>query len=120
MKVFPKTWVVLCCVLFARCVLASPGLEQGNQLVEQGQYEQAIEVYRGLLDREDGKGVISAHIAYAYLQLGQADDAEKWMDRAIEKDPRNARFYDRRAGIYNRQPRIRMPVCSTNWVWPET
>lgn len=71
-------------------------LQEGEKLLSQENYNDAILVFTKALERgEDPKKVIPRR-AWAYLKADQPDRAAEEFTNAIELDPENAHFYSER------------------------
>ncbi|HDJ23399.1 MAG TPA: tetratricopeptide repeat protein [Candidatus Aminicenantes bacterium] len=64
-------------------------LTEGNNLYNQGQYQEAISIYQKILGQFPDAYVINKNIGNAYFQLEDYDQAEEYYKKVLEKDPNN-------------------------------
>ena len=56
----------------------------GNELLEQGHYDQAIELYQKVLLRRPNFWLANFNLGYAYYKVNMLDEAEWYLNRAIQ------------------------------------
>jgi len=66
------------------------GLNEGNKLFEEKQYEAAIAAYQGIIDKNPDLAIINLNIGNCYFELQKYDLAEQAYHKVLEKDPQNA------------------------------
>lgn len=59
---------------------------KGNRMLARGQYEEAFEYFQGLLARSPGDPVLLQRLAYAELQLGDFEGAERLSRQSLESE----------------------------------
>ena len=64
-------------------------LKQGNQLFEEGKYEESIPVYTKILEEFPDVYIVNKNIGNAYFKLENYNEAEKYYLKVLEKDPKN-------------------------------
>jgi len=64
-------------------------LETGNKLYDEKKYEQAIEVYKNLLQKYPDAYIVNLNIGNCYFQMEKYDEAEKYYKKIIEINPEN-------------------------------
>lgn len=64
-------------------------LNQGNNLFEEGRYEEAISAYRDILERFPEAYIINSNIAKAYFEMENYDQAIQHYQEVLKNDPEN-------------------------------
>ena len=64
-------------------------LVQGNVLFEQKKYAEAIDVFRGILEKYPDAYIININLGNCYFQQEKYDQAEQHYLKVLEKDPKN-------------------------------
>lgn len=62
-------------------------LQQGNDLFNQGKYEEAIAVYQAIVQKFPETYILYRNIGNCYFQLEEYDLAEEYYKKVLEKDP---------------------------------
>jgi tetratricopeptide (TPR) repeat protein len=62
---------------------------KGNRLFEEGKYEEAIGVYKGILEKFPDNYIVYLNVGNSYFQMEQYDEAEEAFQKVLEKDPQN-------------------------------
>jgi len=75
-------------------------LDQGNELCEEGYYDEAIEEYNKAIELDPNLAEAYQNRAYAYNYKGQYDLTITDCNKAIELDPNMAEAYFNRGGAY--------------------
>ncbi len=73
----------------------------GIALIDDGQYEQAIEEFNQAIELDPNCATAYNNRAYAYIRKGQWDLAIADCNKAIELDPNQAAPYNNRAHAYS-------------------
>ena len=60
---------------------------EGNKLFEGDQYEEAIVIYKGVLEKFPDAYIVNLNIGNAYFQMEQYDEAEKYYQKVLEREP---------------------------------
>jgi len=80
---------------------AEQHFDQGNKLVEQGRYNEAITEFTRAIELDPNMAVSYSNRAGSYNEKGEYDLAIADCNKAIELDPRLAMAYSNRACAYN-------------------
>lgn len=64
-------------------------LNEGNNLFQEGKYEEAIAIYEKILEEYPDAYIINKNIGNAYFQIENYDEAESYYMKVLEKDPKN-------------------------------
>lgn len=67
------------------------GYRVGFNLIQAGQYEQAIAAFKAL--RQDDHPDVANYIGFASRKLGRYVDAQAWYERALAADPKHVRTW---------------------------
>jgi tetratricopeptide (TPR) repeat protein len=62
-------------------------LQQGNDLFNQGKYEEAIAAYQAIVQKFPETYILYRNIANCYFQMEKYDLAEEYYKKVLEKDP---------------------------------
>ncbi|MBN2682442.1 MAG: tetratricopeptide repeat protein [Bacteroidales bacterium] len=85
-----KPFIIFVFLLFVTCVFSQTKvdslIEEGIQLHEKGEFENAIAMYNLALEIEPENSLAFYEIAYSYLQLKNYSKAIKFADKVIEQD----------------------------------
>ncbi len=65
-------------------------LEKGDQLYDKGQYQDAIQAYRKIIEKFPDAYIINQNIGNCYFNLKEYDRAIEHYKKVLEKDPENA------------------------------
>ena len=75
-------------------------LDQGLELFNQGQYEQALEIFNAAAALDEKQPTLWANIGNAYSKMNQHEQAIEAYDRAIALAPEDPTLYQNMGGIY--------------------
>lgn len=74
--------------------------EEGNALVKEKKYEEAIEKYEQAIETDPNNAIFYSNMAAAYTALKRFEDAVETCDRAIRVNPKYAKAYQRKGIAY--------------------
>jgi len=75
-------------------------MDQGLQLFNQGEYEQALTAFNTALELDDQQPALWANVGNAYSKLSQNDQAVEAYEKAIELAPEDPTLYQNMGGLY--------------------
>ena len=75
-------------------------MDQGLQLFNQGEYEQALAAFNTALELDDQQPALWANVGNAYSKLSQNDQAVEAYQKAIELAPEDPTLYQNMGGLY--------------------
>lgn len=64
-------------------------LEKGNKLYDEKRYEEAIEVFQGMLQEYPEAYIIYLNIGNSFFRMEKYEEAEEYYKKVLEKDPEN-------------------------------
>ena len=64
-------------------------LEAGNNLFDEGKYEQAVQAYQKLLEDNPDVYVVNLNVGNCYFQMEQYEKAVEYYQKVLEEDPEN-------------------------------
>lgn len=65
-------------------------LNRGNALFDQGKYEEAVEVYKKIIEEFPDVYIVNKNIGNCYFRMERYDLAEEYYLKVLEKDPNNS------------------------------
>ena len=87
---------------------------QGNRLVNQSQYDEAIKEYTEAIELDPTSAAAYVNRASAYKRMGQFDLAIGDCNKAIELDPNLAVAYANKASAYNGKGQFDLAIDDCN------
>lgn len=66
-------------------------LERGNKFFDEGKYEEAVEVYEKILEKNPDVYVINKNIGNCYFKQENYEKAEEYYQRVLEKSPSDSK-----------------------------
>ena len=75
-------------------------LDEGLELYQQGEYEQALELFELAVALDEGQPTLWANIGNAYSKMNQDEQALEAYEKAIELAPEDPTLYQNLGGIY--------------------
>ena len=84
----------------------------GLAYLEESQPHQAIEQFRGLVNRAPDESIGYGNLAVAHLRLKQREEAETWVKRGLEVEPMDSQLHFILAEIYQSQGRMAEAVTA--------
>jgi len=61
--------------------------KKGNELFDQGKYDEAIAVFKGIVEAFPSAYVVNLNIGHCYFQKEEYDEAEAFYKKVLEQDP---------------------------------
>jgi len=74
-------------LIFAKELIGE--LERGNRLFEEERYEEALEVYRSILERYPEAYIINKNIGNCFFAMEKYELAQEYYEKVLEKEPDN-------------------------------
>jgi len=75
-------------------------MDQGLQLFNQGEYEQALTVFNTALELDDQQPALWANVGNAYSKLNQHEQAVEAYQKALDLAPEDPTLYQNLGGLY--------------------
>jgi len=92
MKKITSTIILL--FLIVTCALAQNTIEDGKMLFDEKKFEQAKEIFSGLLKMSNNNHEVNYYLGLiCYVSERNYDDAEEYFLKSVELDPNNAQYH---------------------------
>jgi tetratricopeptide (TPR) repeat protein len=85
--------LIILCLFVISVVFADDTYEQGKRLFNDGQFENALEIFEKIIDDNENNAEANHWLGKIHLRLGHTDEASEYCEKAVELDEKNAEYH---------------------------